>query len=143
MVAKRITAKFGSGLNVVIYIGRSGGEARVHAVVRDAYRSRVISKGEARRLGVPQVGILPQISPVSRNETILVPGYVRRSISSTLASLHFRNQLNLLCGEAFQEFKGIAEDTWPGLVIQELRGRGGEPGASLSSWYETKTSSPK
>ena len=127
----KITAKFETGLSVVIYIGQSDGEGRVHAVVRNARRNVVISKGEARRLGVPHVGILPQISPVSSNETILVPTYVRRSLSSTLASLHFRNQMNFLYDEVFQEFKRISEDTWPGLVIRELRGRGGEPGTEL------------
>ena len=52
-------------------------------------------------------------------------------MSSTLASLHFRNQLNLLYEEDFREFKRISEDTWPGLEVRELRGHGGEQGAGL------------
>jgi hypothetical protein len=124
----KITARFETGLSVVIYIG---GEDRVHAVIRDSHRSIVISKGQARRLGLPLVGILPQISPVSASETILLPNYVRRAMSSTLASLHFRNQVNLLYDEAFAEFKRISEATWPGLAIQELRGQGRRQGAEL------------
>ena len=45
-------------------------------------------------------------------------------MSSTLASLHFRNELNLLYDEAFATFKEISEATWHGLEIQDLIGRG-------------------
>ena len=123
-----ITARFETGLTIIIYIG---GEDRVHAVLKDSHRRAVISQSQARRLGVPKVGILPQISPVPASETILVPEYVRRALSSNLASLHFRNQINLLYDEAFSEFKRISEETWPGLEIQELMGRGGRLGTEL------------
>lgn len=85
----------------------------------------------ARKLGVSSVGILPQIGPIAAEETILAPNYVRRAMSSTLASLHFRNQLNLLYHEAFGEFRRIAESTWPGLAIQNLYGQGRKQGNSL------------
>jgi energy-coupling factor transporter ATP-binding protein EcfA2 len=52
-------------------------------------------------------------------------------MSSTLASRHFRNQLNLLYDEAFPRFKDISESTWPGLAIQELRGQGRRQGTEL------------
>ena len=52
-------------------------------------------------------------------------------MSSTLASLHFRNQLNLLYDDDFREFKRISEDTWPGLEVRELRGHGREQGVDL------------
>jgi hypothetical protein len=100
----KITAWFDSGASVVVYIG---GENRVHAVIKDSARRVVTSRGQAARLDLPRVGILPQISPVADSEVILVPEYVRRKMSSTLASLHFRNQLNLLYSEAFAEFKAI------------------------------------
>jgi hypothetical protein len=124
----KITARFESGVSVEIYIG---GEDRLHAVIRDTRRSVVISKGEARRLGLPPVGILPQISPLSADEKILVADYVRRSLSSTLSSIHFRNELNSLYDESFLEFKKISEATWPGLEIQKLRGRGRTVGSDL------------
>jgi len=79
----KIAARFSSGVALTIYIG---GPDRLHAVAKDARRSVVISKGEARRMGLPPIGILPQISPVSPNEKILVPNYVHRAMSSTLAS---------------------------------------------------------
>ena len=124
----KVTARFSTGVGVVIYVGVP---ERVHAVIRDARRSVVISKAQARRLGMPSVGILPQISPLSNSETILAPNYVRRAMSSTLASLHFRNQLNLLYDDDFREFKRISEDTWPGLEVRELRGHGREQGVDL------------
>jgi hypothetical protein len=60
-----------------------------------------------------------------------LPNYVRRAMSSTLASFHFRNQLNLLYEDAFAEFQEISESTWPGLAIQELRGQGRRQGNDL------------
>jgi hypothetical protein len=78
----KITARLDSGVAIVIYIG---GQDRLHAVIEDANRNVVISKSQARRLGVSRVGILPQIGPVSSAETVLVPNNVRRAMSSTLA----------------------------------------------------------
>jgi predicted ATPase len=117
----KITAWFDSGASVVVYVG---GDNRVHGVIRDSARKVVTSRSQARRLGLPRVGILPQISPVADSEIILLPEYVRKKMASTLASLHFRNQLNLLYSESFAEFRAISQATWPGLEIMELRGQG-------------------
>ena len=124
----KITAKFETGISTVIYVG---GEDKVHAVMKDAKNRVVVSPRRARGLGLAPVAILPQIGPIAANEAILAPNYVRRAMSSTLASLHFRNQLNLLYGDAFLEFKRISESTWPGLAIQELYGQGRKPGNDL------------
>ena len=124
----KITGRFASGVSIDIYIG---GPDKIHAIIRDTRRSVVISKGQARRIGMPRVGILPQIGPLSASETILVPSYVLKSMSSSLASVQFRNQLNLLYDDAFHEFKDISEETWPGLAIQELRGQGRKHGSDL------------
>jgi hypothetical protein len=124
----KITAKFVGGAAITIYIG---GEDRIHAVIKDARRNTVITKMQARKLGLSKVGILPQIGPLPATETVLVPDYVRKAMSSTLASLHFRNQLNLLFDQSFGEFKEISEATWPGLEIRELRGQGRQHGSEL------------
>ena len=124
----KITGRFDSGASVAIYIGR---ENRVHAVVKDARRRVISSRAQARKLELPQLGILPQIGPVADSETILIPEYVSKKMSTTLASLHFRNQLNLLYSEAFREFQRISEGTWPGLRIVELRGEGKRHGMEL------------
>jgi len=116
-----ISARYESGAVITIYIG---GPERVHAVVRDPRRHIVVNKGRAKFLRLEKIGILPPIGPLVPRETVLVPEYVRKSMSSTLASLHFRNELNLLYDEAFATFKEISEATWHGLEIQDLIGRG-------------------
>lgn len=68
---------------------------------------------------------------MSDDESILQPDYVRRCLDSNLASLHFRNQVNLLYDEAFESFKVLAEATWPSLQVTELEGQGLSPSAGL------------
>ena len=123
-----IVARFTGGSSMKIYIG---GENRVHAVIRDGRRTVVSTKAHAKRLRLPEIDILPQIAPLKSNEQILQPDYVRQNLSSTLAPLHFRNQLNLLYDRSFREFKQISESTWPRLQVQELLGRGRRPGSDL------------
>jgi energy-coupling factor transporter ATP-binding protein EcfA2 len=123
-----ILARFSTGVSITIYIG---GPEKVHAVIKDK-RNVVISKGQARKIGMPKVGILPQIGPLLSMETVLVPEYVLKCLSSSLASIQFRNQLNLLFDQAFAEFKNISESTWQGLAVQELRGRGGRHNTELA-----------
>lgn len=123
-----IVAKFDNGISLRVYIG---GEDRIHAVLKDSRRSVVTTKARARKLGLPRIGILPQIEPLRMAEQILQPDYVRRALDSTLASIHFRNQLNLLYAQHFGDFRDISESTWRGLQIRELRGEGQEPGTDL------------
>lgn len=123
-----ITATFEAGETVTVYIGR---DEAIHAVIADAKDKPVTSQGQARKLRLPIVSILPQVAPLARAESILNADYVRRALSSSLAPLHFRNQLNLFYG-AFNEFKELAENTWPGLRMRELRGRGQLPEGPLS-----------
>jgi energy-coupling factor transporter ATP-binding protein EcfA2 len=124
----KVTARFDSGIEVVIYVG---GTDRVHAVLREAKHRRVLSKAKAQAIGIPKVGILPPIGPLSSSERILNPDYVSKLLFSDLASIHFRNQLNLLYDSWFLDFKRISEETWHGLKVQELRGQGKNPGANL------------
>jgi energy-coupling factor transporter ATP-binding protein EcfA2 len=121
-----IIAHSETGARLSVYLGR---EERVHVVLKDP-RGDVVT-GRRHVQGFGGIAILPQISPLQQNETVLMPNYVRGALSSNLASRHFRNQLNLLYEESFQDFKGISEETWPGLQIQELKGRGRRPGSEL------------
>jgi hypothetical protein len=123
-----IIAKFGTGARIMVYLGREG---RVHAVAKNPHGHVIATKGQAKALALPKVGILPQIRPLVPSEIVLDPEYVRQSLSSTLASRHFRNELNLLYDDAFAEFKDISEATWHGLEIQELGGKGRDRGAEL------------
>lgn len=123
----RLTALFDTGSSVEIYIGHN---AAIHAVIKDPDGKPVSTKGQALRLQLPQVSILPQVSPFAREENILNPEYAKRVISSSWASLHFRNQLNLY-PEYFDEFKHLSESTWRNLRILGLEGKNELPGKPL------------
>lgn len=111
----KIIAKFNSGETVTIYLG----EETIHAVICDSKGKVITAKGEAVRLSLPRVSILPQIAPLAREERILNQDYINSSISSSLASLHFRNQLHFL-NHLFADFQNIAESTWSRLRIKEI-----------------------
>ena len=64
-------------------------------------------------------------------KTVLSAEYVRRAASSNLASKHFRNQLKVF-SDRVAEFRGMVEETWPGLRILDLQAGRGYPGESLS-----------
>ena len=121
------TAFMSSGISVKVYISNG----RLFAVIRDPAGQIIKTQSTARMLGIPQVAIMPQIGPVQRQEDILNPYYVRAALDSPLASLHFRNQLNVLY-ERFPDFTTVVENTWPGVQVQQLVGQGGEPGDPLS-----------
>jgi predicted ATPase len=112
----RITAKFSTGEQVEAFIGS---ESKLVGVIKDAKGQVIRSKGQANRLQLPQVGILPQIGPLLREETIRDEGYVRRSVDSSRSSLHFRNQLHFL-RQHFTAFKQLAENTWHGVSVKPI-----------------------
>jgi energy-coupling factor transporter ATP-binding protein EcfA2 len=124
----RVVAKFSNKANITVYVGP---ESAIHAVLRAPSGKIIDSKSAAERLSLPSLGILPQIGPVSAKEIILNPEYIRKTLSSTLSSLHFRNEINLLHGGFFGEFKKISDSTWSGLEVQELIGQGRENGDAL------------
>ena len=113
----RIMATFPSVATIDIYIGA---EAKLYTVITTASGDIIRNKSQARKLKLPTVAILPQVGPLQRSETLLDRDYVRRSQSSYLAPLHFRNQLLAAGKSEWEEFKNIVEDTWPGLQIRDL-----------------------
>ena len=123
-----VVATFSDGANITVYVGP---KSDIHAVLRTRSKKIVDSKAAADRLVLPRLGILPQVGPVKARETLLKADYVRKTLSSTLSSLHFRNEVSLLYDEFFGEFKKISESTWSGLAIQELVGATGSPDGSL------------
>lgn len=123
-----ITGIFESGHSVTVYLGQ---EARIHGVLKDKKGSVLGTPGRMRRASLTSLAALPQLGPVALEEKILMPEYVRASMSSSLASIHFRNQINLL-NERLGEFKRLAEETWPGLRIVELQGKGKAVGTRLA-----------
>ncbi len=118
-----------SGVSLTAFIDN----ARLFVVLRNPAGEVVKTQGAARALGMPQVAILPQIGPVQKKEEILRADYVRAALDSPLASLHFRNQINVLF-ELFDDFRNIVEETWPGVRVESLDGQGGIPRDSLYLW---------
>jgi len=126
-----ITAEFSGGGSVQIFIGKSQKEPRIHAVIKDRRGNVASTKGQVGSLRLPGVASLPQIGPLLKEEKLLVEEYVRNAVSSSLASLHFRNQL-LVFPSYFEEFKKIAEHTWDGLTIKDLTKNGRPPDQTLA-----------
>lgn len=77
------------------------------------------SKGEALKVPDIELYIMPQIGLIREDEKRLNSDTVKENMHTRLSSRHFRNQL-LLYKDKFEEFKKIAQETWPGLRITEL-----------------------
>lgn len=122
-----VTAVFAGGESITIYVISAG---RIHAVIRNANGEIVSSRQQAAEVDLPPVRIMPQVAPLQREETILSDDYVKATISSRLAPLHFRNQLRVRY-DLFPDFKRVVEQTWPGVQIREFIGRNRLPGEEL------------
>jgi hypothetical protein len=123
-----IRAIFDEGFTAEIYVGP---QAALHAVIKDQNQRPILNKSKAQKVSLPKVSILPQVAPVAVEEEILDPDYARRVTASSWASLHFRNQLHLY-PEYFDEFKRLAESTWPALKVLGLEKRSNNPHEPLA-----------
>jgi energy-coupling factor transporter ATP-binding protein EcfA2 len=130
-----ISAEFEEGEKITVYIA---GEEKIFAVIRGAGGEIITNKNRAQ-VELPQVRILPQISILQKEERMLDQNYVRSSYSSSLASIHFRNQLALNYGSSFSQFVDLAESSWPGLHIRKLEGRSGLPNELLTLMVQDAT----
>ena len=128
-----ITATFNTLNTIDIYVGE---DDKLHVVIKNSDRKPITTKSQAKDIKLPQVNILPQVAPLARKEEILTPEYVRSAVSSPLSHLHFRNQLNLFYDSFYEDFKKIAESTWPGLRILELDGKSKLHGGKLSLFVQ-------
>ena len=123
-----VTATFKNNYKVELYIGT---DAQLHAVLFDQQGKIIQSRAQAVQAKFPEINILPQIGPLLLEEETIGSDYVLSNLSSSLASRHFRNQLNVLY-QNFKNFKEMAEETWPSLRIRELNGRSKTSGSRLS-----------
>ena len=126
-----VTAEFSTGASVQVFIGRDDDEPQIHAVIKGKDGNIVSTRGRIRALQLPGVSSLPQVGPLLKEEKLLGAEYVRSSVSSSLAPLHFRNQL-LVFRPHFAEFRRIAEQTWKGLKIKDLAIVGRPPDTTVS-----------
>lgn len=121
----KLLANFSNGYKLTVHIGP---DKKTHAVIQKSNNHVIGTKSQAKDAKLPQISVLPQISPLQKEENILATDYVKANISSHLSSNHFRNQLAIFYDEYFLEFKALAEDSWPGLQIINLDGRKNLPG---------------
>lgn len=70
-------------------------------------------------MSIPKINILPQISPVLREEKIISKQTVQSNLLTRLSSRNFRNQV-WHYKDDFGQFKEISEKTWDGLLINEI-----------------------
>lgn len=113
----KIIAYFSNNAKIELYIG---GNNEIFAILFDSNNKVITTKGQSKLLNLPKLNILPQIMPLQRTEKLLSEDYVRANISSTLSSLHFRNQLSYLHKEYYAIFKNLVENTWQGIFIKDF-----------------------
>jgi AAA15 family ATPase/GTPase len=109
----KIRAEFENGAKITIYIGD---DVDIFATITNSTGTYVESKGFAASLKLSEINILPQISPLLNEESVIKYETVQKNMSTYLSSRNFRNQLNYY-HEEFNKFKELAERTWEGLQI--------------------------
>lgn len=120
-----VTASFSDGKRIAIQLGP---RESIHAVLFGP-GGVPIDRGSAAQVEFGRLATMPQVAPLKHQELRLAGDYVRSSLDSRLAPLHFRNQLVYL-NEPWAAFRRLVASSWPGIVVDSLnRGRGlpGEP----------------
>lgn len=111
-----IEAVFVNGTSIKAYVGE---ELSIFAVVYDENGIAVKSNPEAKRVDIPMIEVLPQISAVLDNEKVIQKSTVDNNRFTRLASRNFRNQL-FYYDEAFPLFKELVESTWERLQVKPV-----------------------
>lgn len=124
-----IIAHFSNGCMAKLCVGPNN---KIFGVVFDPAGEVIKTKARAASVGIPRIAILPQIGPLLQNEPILSRDHVIRSMSSGLASRHFRNQIHFLDGEHFQDFRNMAEKSWHQLRVNSVSVEEGQSDRFLS-----------
>lgn len=111
-----IKTTFHDGCSIETYIGE---DAKVFMVLYDKDGKNIVSKRMAAELKLEPINILPQISPIQREEPVLKFTTVQKNLDTRLSSRNFRNQLKFY-HQYFDKFRDISESTWRGLGIKKL-----------------------
>lgn len=120
----KILATFDNGYKLTVHIGP---DKKTHTVIQKSNNTVISDKSKASKAKLPKISVLPQISPLLKQENIRSVDYVKSNISSHLSSNHFRNQLAIFYDEYFEEFKELSERSWPRLQIVGLEGKDNLP----------------
>lgn len=112
----RITARMTDGSKIVIVADADG----AYAVLFDQNGKNIVSKNSAEKAKFETVDILPQIGLLREEEKRLTDATIENDKETYLSSLHFRNEIYNYRNEYFEEFKRLAQETWPGLRLDRV-----------------------
>ena len=79
----------------------------------------ISSRAQASRMPDLQLFVMHQLGLIREDEERLSSETIKKDLNSRLSSLHFRNEL-LQLQEYFETFRTLAQETWPGLRIDDL-----------------------
>ena len=112
----KITAQFSGKEKIIIYLNAE----EAFAVITAPDGAIISRKTQAQQLNIDKIDILPQIGLIKENEKLLTEETIKSDKDTYLSSRHFRNELLLFKKDYFDDFKYIAEQTWPGLRIRDF-----------------------
>ena len=111
-----IEATFSNGCAIRAYVGEG---LSVFALIIGNDGNPIRNGKAAKQVEFPPVEVLPQISALRENETIINRSTVIQNKNTRLSSKNFRNQLYY--NEAsFPQFKSLVESTWEGLQVSPV-----------------------
>ena len=111
-----IEGYFINGTSIKAYVGD---RLEIFAVVYDENGEPIKSSSDAKKVKIPNIEVLPQISAVLDNEKVIQKITVDNNRFTRLASRNFRNQL-FYYKEAFPLFKELVESTWERLKVMPV-----------------------
>ena len=129
-----IEAQFSNGTAIRAYVGEG---LSIFAILFDQDGCPVQNSRDAKKLDIPTVEVLPQISAVLDTEKIIKKTTVDGNRSTRLASRNFRNQL-FYYSEAFPAFKELVESTWEELQVNPVESLLAEDGRILQFFVRVR-----
>lgn len=112
----KVTATFTNKIKIILYLNTE----IAFATVLDEKGYLITTKKKAMEINISPINILPQIGLIKENENKLTEATIIDDIDTYLSSRHFRNEMLYFRNEYFNEFKKMAEETWPSLRIRRL-----------------------
>lgn len=112
----QIIAYFDNNVVINIYITHEN----IYAVIT-ADKKVITKKSEAAKVSGINVYIMPQLGLIREDEPVLTKETVIKDMSTRLSSRHFRNELYLYRDQQFNAFRELAQSTWPGLRVEDVR----------------------
>ena len=111
-----VEAIFTNGTSIKAYVGE---DLSIFAVIYDEGGCPARNSKEVKKIDIPLIEVLPQISAVLDTEKIIKKSTVDGNRATRLASRNFRNQL-FYYQDAFPTFKSLVESTWERLKVSPI-----------------------